>query len=136
MILPHVNLLVYAHDEDSAFYLRTSPYWRDLLAGGEVVGLPVVVTLGFVRLITRRSELRFAKSSDEAILIVEDWFRGENVRILTPGPCHWTIPRSLLAQVASPSRLSTDAHLAALAIEHGATLHSHAANFARWSDLA
>ena len=72
---------------------------------------------------------------DEAIDIVEDWLAFSNTRILGPTENHWRILKELLPKTPVRGSLIMDAHLAALAIEHGATLCTNDRDFARFPGL-
>ena len=135
MIVPDVNLVVYAHNTRAPEHLAASLYWEGLLNSGTEVGLADVVILGFVRLTTRSGVLAHPLTASGATQVVAGWFANSNVVPLPIGPDHWKVFSRLLATERSPSGLVTDAHLAALAIERGATLHSRDRDFARWPEL-
>lgn len=99
------------------------------------MGLAWAVMPGFVRLMADRRVLVAPMSAPEAANECKRWSRRPNVRILLPGPTHMDVLAGLLAGPVGPG-LVTDAHLAALAIEHQAELHSNDADFARFSGLA
>ena len=135
MILPDVNLLVYAYNEDAPHHAEAKEWWEDCLSGTEPVALAWVVVLGFVRLMSNRRVLLQPMSAPEAIDHCSSWLLQPHVRVVLPGPTHMEILAGLLASHVG-SNLITDAHLAALAIEHQAELHSNDNDFARFSGLA
>src|ERR1051325_4054608 len=96
------------------------------------VGLPWVVILGFLRLATSRQVFTHPMAADAAIEIVDGWLQRSNVGALGPGRDHWAILKSLVGASGTAGNLTTDAHLAALAIEHGCRLCSTDADFARF----
>ena len=98
------------------------------------MGLAWVVVLGFVRLMSNRRLFVRPLPAPEAARRRRSWLLQPNVRIVLPGPTHMDILGGLLAGPVGPN-LVTDAHLAALAIEHQAELHSNDADFARFSGL-
>jgi uncharacterized protein len=136
MNLPDINILIHAHDEHSARHDAARHWWNGVLSGGEPIGLPWVVILGFVRLTTNRSVFANPWSVDAALAVVAGWLRHSNVRILDPTPGHFELLSRLLRAVGTGGNLTTDAHLAALAIEHGYTLCSTDSDFARFPDLS
>ncbi len=135
MILPDLNLALYAHNTRDPRHLRASAYWEALLSGEGDVLLASAVLVGFVRLATSPKSVPNALSAARATALIDEWLARPNVRIPEPGPTHFETMGRLLSAVPSPSPLATDAHLAALALERGATLHSHDRDFARWPEL-
>ena len=134
MILPDVNLIIYAYNEDTPFHIQAKAWWERCLSGTEPVGLAWVVVLGFVRLMSNRRVLARPLRAPEAAQRCRSWLLQPNVRIVLPGPTHMDILTGLLDVPMGPN-LVTDAHLAALAIEHQAELHSNDSDFARFSGL-
>lgn len=102
------------------------------LSGTETVGLPWVVLLAFVRLSTRATVFAAPLTAAEALDIVDGWLDQPCVTVVHPGRRHPAVLRELLAEVGTAGNLVTDAHLAALAVEHGAELCSCDADFSRF----
>ena len=134
MIIPDINLIVYAYNEDAPFHAPAKAWWERRLSGTEPVGLAWAVILGFVRLMSNRRVLARPMPASEAVGHCRSWILQPNARIVLPGPTHLDIFTGLLAGPMGPN-LVTDAHLAALAIEHQAELHSNDGDFARFSGL-
>jgi toxin-antitoxin system PIN domain toxin len=105
------------------------------MAGPAQVAIPWAVTFGFVRLVTHPSVLASPLTPDEALDCVDDWFGQEHVVVLEPGPRHLRVVRDLFRAGGVAGSLTTDTHLAALAIEHGAELHSNDRDFERFPGL-
>ena len=103
------------------------------LDGGPLLAWTVV--LGFIRLVTHPSVLEDPLMPEVALDRVDEWFAGENVTILEPGPRHLRIVRDLFAATGVAGSLTTDTHLAALAIEHSVELHSNDRDFERFPGL-
>ena len=135
MILPDINLVVYAYNADAPHHVAAKAWWERCLSEPEPVAVAWVVVLGFVRLMSNRRVLARPMSASEAADHCKSWLMRPNVRILQPGPTHMDILAGLLDGPIGPN-LVTDAHLAALAIEHQAELHSNDSDFARFSGLA
>lgn len=135
MKLVDVNLFLYAFDERSARHEEAAGWVERTLSGSETVALAWSVLLGFVRLTTRPPVLEQPLSSDEALDIVAGWLERSSTTVVNPTERHATILRELLRPVGTAGNLTTDAHLAALAIEHGAELCSCDADFSRFSGL-
>lgn len=135
MIIPDVNLLVYAHNRAAAGHERARAWWEDLVNREQPIGLAWAVMLGFVRLVTHPSVLVRPLAPVAALGHVRRWLDQESVRIVEPGPRHMDLLRALFQSTGVAGSLTTDTHLAALAIEHQAELHSNDADFARFPGL-
>jgi toxin-antitoxin system PIN domain toxin len=127
-----VNLLLYAVDETSPHHERAKPWLEETLSGTETVGLSWQVLLAFVRLTTRAAVFTHPLSAPEALDLVDGWLDQPVVTVVQPGHRHPSILRELLATVGTAGNLVPDAHLAALAVEHGADLCSRDGDFARF----
>lgn len=135
VILPDVNLLIYAHNEAAPHHVAARRWWEATLSAEQPVALPWAVVLGFVRLVTHTRVLEDPLSADAALDRVDGWLACESVQVLEPGPRHLSILRNLLQAVGVAGSLTTDAHLAALAIEHRCQLCSNDSDFARFPGL-
>jgi toxin-antitoxin system PIN domain toxin len=135
MILPDLNLVVYAHNRDAPHHAASRAWWERLLNGTVPVAVPWVVVLGFIRLMTHRTVLVTPMSAAAAMAHVRAWFAQPNVERLDPGPQHVDLLDRLLASAGAAGNLTTDAHLAALAIEHQCELHTNDHDFARFPGL-
>ena len=136
MIVPDVNLLVQAHDSESAFHVASKDWWETALtARSTTVGLPWVAVLGFLRVSTNPRAVRMPMPVSVACSSVRAWLAEPHVTILHPGDRHAEILLNLLEHLGVGGNLTTDAHLAALAIEHQAELHSTDADFSRFPGL-
>jgi toxin-antitoxin system PIN domain toxin len=135
MILPDINLLIHAYNTDSPAHGAARDWWEGLLNGTEPVGLAWAGMLGFIRLVTHRQVFAIPMPVSTACGHVRAWLAQPYVSILDPGPRHAEIVFGLLESLGTGGNLTTDAHLAALAIEHQTELHSTDADFARFSGL-
>ncbi len=135
MKLLDVNLLLHAVDEDSPRFASAHPWVEAIFSAAETVALPWVVLLAFVRLTTKPAIMVSPYAIDEALDIVDGWLARPNVVVVHPTDRHAAVLRELLAPLGAGGNLTTDAHLAALAIEHGAELCSCDADFSRFSGL-
>ena len=134
MIVPDVNLVLYAYNEDAPFHAAAKTWWERCLSEDEPIGLAWAVILGFVRLMSNRRVLARPLPAAEAVRHCGSWLAQPNARIILPGSTHMDILAGLLGGPVGPN-LVTDAHLAALAIEHQAELHSNDSDFARFPGL-
>lgn len=135
MKLPDVNLFLYAADESTPRH-RPAREWVDsTLSGVETVALSWTTLLGFVRLSTSPIVFDQPLEVGEALDLVDGWLDQPCVTVIDPTDRHSAVLRELLTPLGAAGNLTTDAHLAALAIEHGATLYSCDTDFARFSGL-
>jgi toxin-antitoxin system PIN domain toxin len=135
MLIPDINILVYAYDADAPLYQTSREWWERSLAGPRPVGMPWLVALGFIRLMTHRRILRSPMSSKDSIKAVQAWLDHPRVQMVTPGERHAEILFGFLTHLGTAGDLTTDAHLAALAIEYQAELVSTDTDFARFPGL-
>lgn len=135
MKLPDVNLLVYAADEASPHCARSRSWLQTVLSGTEQVGFAWLVLLGFVRIATNPAAFDDPLSTAEAFEYVGSWLDAPVATVVHPTHEHATILRRLLEPIGTAGNLTSDAHLAALAIEHGAELCSRDADFSRFDGL-
>lgn len=135
MILPDVNLILHAYNPESSHHAPARAWWEGLMNDPSPVGLAWVVVLGFVRIATHRHILHHPLCVDEACDHARSWLRQPQVMLIHPGSRHGEILFGLLERLGTAGNLTTDAHLAALAIEHQGELHSNDADFARFPGL-
>ncbi len=135
MILVDANLLLYAYDRSSRFHVRAREWLETTLSGPEPVGLPWATLLAFLRISTNPRALARPLSIEEASEIVSSWLDQPQVTRPEPGEHHWEILSALLAPAQARGPLVTDAHLAALSIEHGAVLATSDRDFSRFAGL-
>ncbi|MCG6923772.1 MAG: type II toxin-antitoxin system VapC family toxin [Acidobacteria bacterium] len=132
MILVDANLLIYAIDSDAPLHRQAREWLEGALSGTTRVGLAWIVLLAFLRITTRAGILVHPLSLAEATDYVDSWLDQPFVESLPTGPDHWGILRSLLAATGTAGNLTSDAHIAALAIEHRATIYSTDHDFGRF----
>ena len=135
MVIPDINLLVFSYNEEAPRHGTAREWWEGLMRGREPVGIPWVVVLGFIRLVTHPAVLEAPLPPKAALARVGQWFAREHVQSLDPGPRHLVILERLFEATGVGGNLTTDTHLAALAIEHGLTLCSLDGDFARFPGL-
>lgn len=129
-----VNLLMQATDPRASKHEVARPWFEDVMNSGQLVGMPWATLLAFVRLSTDGASRRPALSIHEALLFMEEWLEWETVWIPEPTQRHHQVIAELLRHTQK-SRLVSDAHLAALAIEHGLTLCTADADFRMFPGL-
>jgi toxin-antitoxin system PIN domain toxin len=136
VILVDANLLIYAIDSDAPLHRPAREWLEDVLSGTTRVGLSWTVLLAFLRITTRAGILVRPLSLDEATEYVDSWLVQPFVEPVVPGPAHWGILRSLLAASGTAGNLTSDAHIAALAIEHKAAICSTDHDFGRFPGVS
>lgn len=135
MIVVDVNLLLYAVISGFRQHQAARKWWEQQLNGQAEVGLAGPAVFGFLRIATNPRVLVTPMSIDEAIGHVRSWLSRPNVRFLVPGTRHLDLALELLSGVGTAANLTTDAQLAAHAIEMDADMCSNDTDFARFSDL-
>jgi uncharacterized protein len=134
-MLVDANLLLYAANQAAPEHERARAWLDDRLNGTVALGLPWPSLLAFVRLATNPVVVRHPVTPAEAWRQVDEWLACEPAWMPLPGSAHRGILGAFLQASWMTSRLVPDAHLAALAIEHGLTLQSTDGDFARFPDL-
>ena len=134
MKLPDVNVLLYAVNSASPQHAVAKQALQQAFTEGDV-GLPWAVLLGFLRLTTRSGILSNPLSVEDALQVVHSWLDHPAATTLAPGDRHAAILSRLLIGVGQGGSLVSDAHLAAMAIEHNAELLSFDRDFARFAGL-
>jgi toxin-antitoxin system PIN domain toxin len=129
------SVLLHAYDPDFQGHQRSRSWLEKTFSDPEMVGLAWVAILAFLRISTNPRAFRRPFSVEEATRIVSEWLDRPNALLLEPGQRHWAILSKLLSRARARADLVTDAHLAALAIEHGAVLCTDDRDFARFPGL-
>jgi toxin-antitoxin system PIN domain toxin len=132
VILVDANVLIYAIDESSPQHRPAREWVEEAFSGVEPIGLPWVVLLAFVRLVTRAAVVRDPLPADAALAFVDEWLTLPAVQPVAPGPGHWAVLRTLLAAAGTAGNLTTDAHIAALALELQAPICTADRDFLRF----
>ncbi|HET7293196.1 MAG TPA: type II toxin-antitoxin system VapC family toxin [Vicinamibacteria bacterium] len=135
MIVPDVNLLLYAHVTAFPEHARARRWWESLMNGRREVGVAAPALFGFVRLASNPRVLDRPLSVESSLAHVAEWLARPHVHFLQPGPRHLEIAFGLLRHTGVAANLTTDAQLAAIAIEHQGELHSNDSDFGRFPRL-
>jgi toxin-antitoxin system PIN domain toxin len=130
--LPDVNIFLYAADEASPRHHQALAWVNETLAGSETVALAWATVLGFIRISTNPAAFSDALAPETALNLVDSWLAQPSVTIVQPTERHAAVLREMLTPLGTAGNLTSDAHLAALAIEHGATLCSCDNDFSRF----
>ncbi|MBE2181153.1 MAG: PIN domain-containing protein [Chthoniobacterales bacterium] len=135
MILPDLNLLLYAYNPFAPQHEAARNWWQSSLRGGEIIGLPHEITLGFVRIATHPRLGNAAVPLASAKNVVLGWLSHPSTRVLLPGEDHAAKVFDLMGRAGASGALTSDASLAVHAIENRATLCTNDADFARFPSL-
>ncbi|MGJ3242428.1 MAG: TA system VapC family ribonuclease toxin [Opitutales bacterium] len=135
MIVPDLNLLVYAHDERAPEHRRARSWWESVLSGNEPVALPWVVVLGFTRLMTHPQICLNPLSVEEARRVVTFWIDRPHVRLIQLSEGSLSVFFDLLEDAGLGGNLSTDALIAVHAREYSATVYSNDRDFDRFPGI-
>lgn len=135
MIVPDVNLLLYAEIDAYPVHAAARRWWEGLLNGDRAVGIAPVCLFGFLRIATNRRVFVEPLAMDDAIGRVRGWLEQPNVSCIVPGTRHLEIALGLLAQLGAAGNLTTDVQIASHALELNGELHSNDNDFARFEGL-
>jgi toxin-antitoxin system PIN domain toxin len=135
VLLPDANVLVHAVNESALQHEDALAWLEAAVAGSETVGIAWIVALAYLRLTTNPSLFAHPKPAEEAADDLEGWLGEPHVLIVEPTRRHLPLMRGLLASAATAGKLVNDAHLAALALEHDATVVSFDRDFGRFEGL-
>mgnify|MGYP002632495566 CR=1 FL=1 len=135
MIVPDINLLVYAYNQGATEHERAKLWWEECLNGSTIIGLSWITAAGFIRLMTHPKVLTDPMPVKVAVGHVNVWMDQPPVRILNPGPRFSRLFFESLKHLGTGGNLTTDAQLAALAAENQAELHSADGDFSRFPGL-
>jgi toxin-antitoxin system PIN domain toxin len=135
MIVPDINLLLYAYDSESPFHSKAAAWWQGCVSGDEPVLMPKVVVFGFVRVSTNARAFRHPLAAAEAGSHVRSWLEQEAVTVAETAPDHIERVLGLLESLGTAGNLVTDAQIAAVAIENDAVVHTADADFIRFKGL-
>ena len=135
MILIDANILLYAYSPRSAHHDASRLWFEGVLRGPGLVRIAWVTTWAFMRITTNARVFEKPLATREAEAIVDSWFERPHVGILEPGERHWETLTKLVRDGQASGPLVMDAVLAAIAIEHGAVLHTTDRDFTRFEGL-
>jgi toxin-antitoxin system PIN domain toxin len=135
MILVDANILLYAEDSLQSRHQQARAWWDDQLSGTGVICLCWTVLSAFIRIGTNPRVFEHPLSLEQALARVQSWLDQPCTRVVRPTERHWTVFKQVLTDGQAVANLVTDAHLAALAIEHGCELASTDSDFARFAKL-
>lgn len=132
MILVDANVLIYAVDANARHHRDARRWLESELSSTNQVGFAWIVLLAFLRITTRRGIFATPLAPEQALAYVDGWLDQPFARVVVPGERHWSILRHLLEVAGTAGNLTSDAHLAALAVEHRAAVASTDNDFRRF----
>ena len=135
MILIDANILLYAENSLHPRNRKARTWWDGKLSGSRSVCLCWTVLSAFIRIGTNPRVFEHPLSLEQAVARVQSWLEQPCTRVVRPTDRHWSVFQQMLSDGQAVANLVTDAHLAALAIEHGCELASTDSDFARFSRL-
>jgi len=135
VILVDANLLLYAYNPSLDHHAASKRWVETTFAGSDPVRLAWVTITAFLRITTNPRAFEQPLSIDEATAIVTEWLVLPNVDTVEPTELHWGVYSRLLLETPARGPFVMDAHLAALSIEHGATLFTTDRDFVRFQKL-
>ncbi len=135
MQLVDANVLIYAVNERSSHHEEARRWLDESLSSGETVAFSWVALLAFVRLVSHQGIFAQPLSPGDAIGVVQHWLAQPTATVIEPTARHLDVLAGLLADVGTAGNLVNDAHLAALALEHGCEIVSYDADFGRFGGV-
>jgi uncharacterized protein len=135
MIIPDINILVHAYNLDAREHKPAREWWEGMLRSSRPIGLPWASILGFIRVSTIPRLTRRPLFAHEATGKVRGWLSVPNIQIVVPGEVHAELVFGMLDELGTAGNLTTDVHLAALAMEYNAEIATTDADFARFRGL-
>ena len=135
MVVPDLNLVVYAHVKTVPKHPEARLWWQELMKGSVPVGIALIVRLGFVRLLGNPALVDPVVPPEKSWAITRGWFLRSNVVEISPTANHDEVLQQLLVESGVVSRHMNDGHLAALCLERHAELHSNDKDFLRFPGL-
>jgi toxin-antitoxin system PIN domain toxin len=135
MIIPDLNVVFYASVTSFRHHKRAREWWEATLSASEGVGIVAPVAVGFVRLATGRKVLEMPMTVEQAIGQVESWLGQPNVHFLPDSAGTLARTFDLLKATGAAGNLTTDAQIAAHALERGAVVATNDVDFARFPDV-
>jgi hypothetical protein len=135
MILVDANILLYAEDQSSPHHAKARAWWDEQLSGSQPICLCWPIINAFLRISTNHRIFTRPLDITQAVDRVQSWMKQPCVRVIVPTAGHWTAFMRFLTTAQAVGNLVSDAHLAALASEHGCQLFSSDADFARFKGL-
>lgn len=135
MILIDANLLIYAYDSQSERHNKARRWVEEKLSGAEPVRFAWMTLLAFLRITTSTRILMRPLTVQKSKEVVSSWLEQPQVDILSPTERHWEIMGRMMSDGQAGGELVMDAHLAALAVEHGSVLCSCDKDFSRFDKL-
>jgi hypothetical protein len=135
MKIVDINLLIYAINKDTPHHSKAKIWLEDSLSSEEPFGFAWIVILGFLRIVSNARIMPTPLHPERAIEMVDDWLQQPPTVTVVPSHQHWSILKELLSSLGTAANLTSDAHLAALTIEHGARLYSTDNDFSRFQSL-
>jgi len=135
MLLPDVNVLVYAHREDAPDHIRFQEWLQNMVNSDEAFGISDLVCSGFLRVVTNPAAFRTPSPISLALAFLEDFRSQSNCVAISPGARHWQIFTDLCQMRGMRGNLIADAYYAAMAIESGSEWITTDRDFARFPGL-
>ncbi len=132
MIVPDANLLLYAYDRTSADHTAAQAWWQTCLSGTEPILLCHAVIFAFVRIITSPRMMKQPLTIADAVAAVESWLLQPHLELVLAGKSHHQQVFRLLTLAGTAGNLTTDAQIAAIALDYAAIVHTNDTDFRKF----
>lgn len=135
MILPDINLLIYAHRTDSPNHAKALQALKAMAASVSPFALTSFVCTGFIRIVTNSRIFLEPSSLTEALAFIDSLASLPQCRFVEPSQLFWDLLKQTIAQTKSTANMVSDAYLAAVALENGCEIHTFDSDFLRFKSL-
>lgn len=135
MKIADANLLLYAVNSAEPLHKAARHWLEESLSGDESFAFDWIVLLAFLRISTRSGIFPRPLQAKQAFEVIQSWLDQPCALVIGPTSRHVSLLKDLILPLGTGGNLTSDAHLAALAIEHGATLYSADGDFSRFPGL-
>ena len=132
MLVVDTNVLIYAAHTGSRQHAATTRWLADVMGGPEILAVPWVAALGFLRITTHPRVFAEPFTPDEARESLQAWWSHPSVAVAEPTTRHAHVLAGLLRESGTAGNLTIDAHIAAIAVEHGAAVATFDRDLARF----
>ena len=132
MMFPDINVLLYSVEADNPHHIPAKRWLESAFNSSSSVGLAWLVLIGFMRLSTQARILRKQLTIAESVAVMSEWIHHPKAQIVHPGPQHGALLGSFLLAADTAGNLTSDAHLAALAVENNGTVGTFDKDFNRF----
>ena len=135
MIIPDLNILIYAYNSSATEHKKAKKWWEQQISSGILIGIPWVVLLGFIRILSGTKVVENPYRIDELFSIVDQWLSYPNVQLLEQSLESYQMLKELMTSLKLSGASTTDASIAALSFANKARIATNDTDFFRYKGL-